>query len=77
MKLYLLLVLMQLPPLPSGLQPEPIVLERQFVGATTVQVCQTEADRLAAMHRQLRAEDVTRFKARIQGGCTAVDGGAA
>ncbi len=72
MNLYLLVVLLHLPPQPSGLVPQPEVLHRLHVGASHVHVCLAEADKLAAHYRQQRAADVQRFRATVLGTCTLV-----
>ncbi|MDP2008216.1 MAG: hypothetical protein Q8K45_21300 [Rubrivivax sp.] len=74
MNLYLLVVVMTLLPLPGTQQPKPLDLHRQFVGASKLQVCQAEADKLAAQLREVHAEDVARFKASVGGFCLPVKG---
>lgn len=69
MKLFLLVVVMHLPPFPSGLRPAPIHLETELIGYSSQQACLVDAEKRAARQRQLRSADIAQFGASITGQC--------
>lgn len=70
MSLYLVIVWLLVPPTHAGAQPLQLELHREYVSASTAQVCKLVARQRADEQRAVNAEQVQRMKALVVGTCT-------